>query len=283
MADSGDRWQRRYVRERKARFEAESIAERAIADLQDANSILDHRVAERTSELETALARLTEADSIKSTFVRGLAHAMSTPLHAVNGMVEFIESETDDEAIRDSARQASEAAQRLNRALRTLLEFAAISHGEMSTTAQVLSIGEYADSVSSRWQLAAARAGLLLVVEVRPDPQTRIVADEARLDQIVDALLDNAVKFGHGEILVKLTWVAEPESHLQIEVSDLGPGVPDELGDQIFEAFVRDTNTPQGFGVGLTLGRAVAEALGGSLEMAETPVGARFVAIVPLA
>ena len=283
MVDERSRWQRRYARERAARFEAEQIAERAIADLQQANAALDQRVVDRTEALEAALFRLTEADTAKSTFVHGLAHEMSTPLHAIAGLVEFIEAESNITSVKTSARQAGDAAQRLNRALRTLLEFAAISHNEMPTTEQALPMDTYADTLSARWQRPAARAGMLLIVEVGPDPKAIMNVDPARLDQIVNALLDNGVKFGSGELLLSLNQVAEPAPHLRIEVSDQGQGVPQDLRDKVFESFVRDRHATEGFGVGLTLARAVAEGLGGSLELSESTVGAHFVALVPLA
>lgn len=282
MADAGT-YRRRYERENSARLQAEQIAEAAIADLVAANSALDERVRKRTAELQAALERVEAADVLKSTFVRGLAHEMSTPLHAIQGLVELVEERTADDDIRSSAKLAAEAATRLNLALRTLLEFAALTSGDVETTRAPVRLGTYADRAIARWRLPAARGGLLLVSEVLPDPSTIVDVDEARVDQIVDALVDNAVRFGRTPIELRFERVGGDHRRLEIEVTDAGPGIPAAMQDRIFEAFERGDDTTEGFGVGLTLAQAIAELLGGRLELRSTNgTGAAFLVEIPL-
>lgn len=281
MTDDVDRLHRRAERERSARLQAERIAEQAIADLTEANRGLDEVVERRTADLEQALARLAAADEVKTTFLRGVAHEMSTPLHAVRGLLELIAETEDPTVVRASAKEAGFAAERLHDALRTLVEFAAVSGGTMTTEPETLTLGEYADAVAGRRRLGAARRGLLLVAEVSPDPGVEITIDPVRVDQIVDALVDNAVRFGRTRVDVE---ARADGATLTIVVTDDGPGPPADLGDDIFDAFTRGDRSHEGFGVGLTLARVVAEAMGGSL--AHRPAGeagGRFVAEIPLA
>lgn len=278
-----DAYRRRYERERSARLQAEAIAETAIADLTASNEVLDRRVRERTAELEVTLERLEATDLLKSTFVRGLAHEMSSPLHAIHGLVELVDERTDDLEIQASAKLAAQAATRLNQALRTLLEFAALTAGDVETTRSDVRLGSYADRVVDRWRLPAARSGLLLVSEVKPDPSVLVDVDEARLDQIVDALIDNAIRFGQTPVSLrfeKITSGAAP--CLEIEVSDSGPGIAEEVRERIFEAFERGRDATEGFGVGLTLARAIAELLGGTLELESDTDGSSFLVRIPL-
>ena len=282
MTDDDQSYRRRYERERSARLQAEAIAERAIADLTASNEALDRRVRERTAELEVALERLETTDLLKSTFVRGLAHEMSSPLHAIHGLVELVDERTDDLEIQASAKLAAQAATRLNHALRTLLEFAALTAGDVETTRADVRLGAYADRVVDRWRLPAARSGLLLVSEVKPDPSVLVDVDEARLDQIVDALIDNAIRFGRTPVSLRFEHVAGPEPRLDIEVSDSGPGIPEEMQDRIFEAFERGRDATEGFGVGLTLARAIAELLDGRLDLDSDSSGSTFLVQIPL-
>ncbi len=282
MADA-DGYRRRYERERNARRQAEQIAESAIADLVAANAALDERVSQRTAELQAALGRLEAADVLKSTFVRGLAHEMSTPLHAIQGLVELIDERSTNAEVRSSAKHAAQAATRLNHALRTLLEFAALTSGDVDTTRSSLCLGDYVDRVVERWRLPAARGGLLLVSEVRPDPSVLVDVDAARLDQIVDALVDNAIRFGRTPIGLRFERIDGHRPRLQIEVSDAGPGIPDAMRDRIFGAFERGEDSTEGFGVGLTLARAIAELLGGGIELRSgDSQGATFAVDIPL-
>lgn len=279
MSDA-ERLRRRYQREHDARLQAEAIAERAIADLYATNQELDARVAERTRELEMALERARSTDAVRAAFIRGLAHEMSTPLHAVSGLAELLQDGGDEPAVQRMANDLHAAASRLNLALRTLLEFAAISGGDFETAIGEFRIGEYLDTVIDRWRLRAARAGMLLVGQAMPEPQATVHADSARLDQILDALLDNAIRHGNVQVTIDLT---RDDAILQLAVGDDGPGVPAARRDAIFAAFARgDGPASDGVGVGLTLARAVAEALGGTLELADTAAGARFVARLPL-
>ena len=282
MADDADRYRRRYERERSARLQAERIAEGAIAALSASNRELDARVHERTAELEVALERASRTDQVKSAFLQGLAHEMSTPMHAVRGFVELVSTRTDDDQIRRAAAQADAAATRLHSALRTLLGFAAATAGDVSVDPRPVRLGDYADAVADRWRLPAARAGMLLETDIAPDPGTLVVVDPDRLDQIVDALLDNAVRFGTGQI--ELTVRADTDAGcLRLSVIDGGAGVPDDIRDSAFDAFVRGDNATDGFGVGLTLARAVAGALGGTVELDLDAPGGRVDVVVPIA
>lgn len=282
MTDDDRSYRRRYERERRARLEAESIAETAIADLTASNEALDRRVRERTAELEVALERLEATDLLKSTFVRGLAHEMSSPLHAIHGLVELVDERTDDLEIQASAKLAAQAATRLNQALRTLLEFAALTAGDVETTRSDVRLGSYADRVVDRWRLPAARSGLLLVSEVKPDPSVLVAVDEARLDQIVDALIDNATRFGRTPVSLRFEKVSGGAPRLEIEVSDSGPGIAEDLHERIFDAFERGRDATEGFGVGLTLARAIAELLGGTLELESDATGSSFLVRIPV-
>lgn len=276
-------WERRYRRERQARLEAEEIAETAIAELHASNRDLDRQVAERTEQLASALARTAAADEAKATFLHGLAHELSTPLHAVAGLVELIRERSVVDEVVTTAQQVEQAADRLNRTLRTLVEFSAAMGGDLEVHPTEVSVGDLADQVMERWRRRAAQRGTLVVAEARPSPLTRVRVDTARLEQVVDPLVDNALVHGSGRVGVEIEAGAPPAAVLRVRVGDEGPGVAAGLRAQVFDPFVRGgSEEGSGLGIGLTLAGAVATALGGSLVLLDREPASVFEAELPI-
>jgi signal transduction histidine kinase len=110
------------------------------------------------------------------------------------------------------------------------------------------------------------------------------------LTQVVLILLDNALKFtpSGGTVDLRLAGAARAAggSGVLMRVTDSGPGVPPEERELIFERFKRgrDTAGQAGFGLGLAIGRELAERMGGELELdASFGPGARFTLTLPVA
>jgi two-component system sensor histidine kinase MprB len=102
-------------------------------------------------------------------------------------------------------------------------------------------------------------------VRVTCPPDQRELADPKLLKQALNLLVDNAMKYGGNAELT-----ARPG---EITVRDHGPGVPPELGDRVFERFVRGNSNTPGMGLGLPLVRSLVTAIGGSVELVTPPDG----------
>ncbi len=116
------------------------------------------------------------------------------------------------------------------------------------------------------------------------DPLPRIMADRQRLEQVLSILLDNAVSYSpeDGEITIKaditrgLSRLSTGISALTIEVSDRGPGIPDDLKLHIFDRFYRgdaSRNDKKHFGLGLSIAKELVELHGGSIKVLDNPGG----------
>ena len=111
-----------------------------------------------------------------------------------------------------------------------------------------------------------------------------VLADPPRLRQIIEHLVENAVKYAPPDSTITIDCLLD-EGVAQLRVSDEGPGIPVEWRDRIFEPYARrDTHTARGSGIGLYAARRIVESMGGRLwcEPAE-PAGARFVVALPAA
>jgi signal transduction histidine kinase len=109
-----------------------------------------------------------------------------------------------------------------------------------------------------------------------------VLADPARLRQVLEHLLENAVKYAPPDTRVELDWTLV-EGVVRIAVSDEGPGIPPEWRERIFEPYSRrETMTARGSGIGLYAARRLAESMKGRLWCEPAPGGgARFVLALP--
>jgi signal transduction histidine kinase len=188
VTDEVERLQRRLDRERAARLEAEAIAERGIRELWEANSRLDRAVAERTAELEAALDTATAArDAVASLFGR-VAHELTTPLHAIAGLLELIDGRPLDADSRESLSMARLAAKRAEVSLAVVLELAGA--GALPAPLDLRSPASVADEAVSRWLWVSNRRSVLLVADAPTEPaegRWRVVA--ALADLLLEAAL----------------------------------------------------------------------------------------------
>ncbi len=265
--DAGERLarlERRLVRERAAREEAERIAESGMRDLWHVNRDLEARVAERTAELERSLRAATMAAQAKERFLAELGHELTTPLHAVLGLLELIDPSTlgadDRERLAEVRRHSSD----LSGLLRGLVELAG-AEGEPSLDDVVeRDASAWLDEVVESWTRPAAGRGQLLVPSVTA-PSEPIRLDWRRLRRIVDAVLANVtVHAAPGSVSIDL--VVEPQ-RVALRIEDSGPGMSeDELGTAR-EPFVGHGATA-GVGIGLSFAHRLAVSGGGSLGLA---------------
>jgi signal transduction histidine kinase len=110
--------------------------------------------------------------------------------------------------------------------------------------------------------------------------------DPGAVARIVRILLDNALRFAPGGEAIRVEAAYHGE-RATVDVADRGPGVPPEEREVIFQRFRRGSSTggEEGFGLGLAIGRELAERLGGRLDLADEgagDTGARFVLSLPI-
>ena len=117
-----------------------------------------------------------------------------------------------------------------------------------------------------------------------PTRPMAVLADPARLRQVLEHLLENAVKYAPPDTGIELDWELV-EGVARIGITDEGPGIPPEWRERIFEPYARrETNTARGSGIGLYAARRLAESMDGRLWCEPAPSGgARFVLALPAA
>ncbi len=263
--------------------------------MQALNRALNARVAQRTRELELALAgeqlarkEAEAANRIKSELFARLSHEFRTPLHAVSGYLEILQQNIhgglNDEQRKDVER-IHQAQEHLLALVNMILDFAKLEGGPIELSMAEIPIEETLCVAESLVAPQFAKKGVSY--SQRPGDQSlSVFADREKVQQIIVNLLANAVKFTPAGGSVELEWRVEDEI-LLVRVRDTGAGIPDDKVEQIFEPFVQlrapGSLPAGGTGLGLPISRDLARAMGGDVTATSAlGVGSVFTLTLPL-
>lgn len=204
--------------------------------------------------LEATAQRLGALLQRERAFSADVSHQLRTPLTSLLLALESALSHPHADApqLRDAAGRALRRAEQLRDTVEDLRQLA---RGTPPTSGP-LDLTELLDGLQERWHATFAAHGRRLLLPTAP-PTPDVAASAPAIRQILDILLDNALAHGTGTTAVA---VVDAGTAVSIEVSDEGPGLPDDPE----QAFVRRTDG-SGHGIGLPLARALAEAEGGRL------------------
>jgi signal transduction histidine kinase len=242
------------------------------------------------SEAEARVEALKAIDEARSELIALVTHELRTPLAVVRAYADLLAEEPPlrGRESRDLARRETRAAwhratleqiERLDRLVDSILaSVRVVPEGPASVTPVDLG-ALVAEVVSSLHPILDRHR-----VEVIPSVRLHGLADPPRLRQILEHLVENAVKYAPPDTAISIEWGLH-EGVVQLGVSDEGPGIPDEWRERIFEPYARrDTHTARGSGIGLYAAKRLGESMGARLwcEPAR-PHGARFVVALPAA
>jgi two-component system sensor histidine kinase VicK len=237
------------------------------------------RNAQLFARVEAQNTQLLELDAAKDDFLRGVSHNLQTPLTSIRAYAHQIQVDLGDEPDRRLGIIA-EQTDRLSRMVRQLLTVTRLESGALHPRSEVLSL---ASKVRRTWEALAA-GDIPFSIQDRSEGWLA-VADGDQLDQVLWALLDNAVKYGNRSPIVAEI-VAEPgPNRLRLTISDMGSGVADADRARLFGRFIRgeSTGADEGSGLGLYVSRELCRAMGGDLvlEPAARDRGAAFSVFLP--
>jgi len=224
---------------------------------------------------QNARARALEAtDRLRTALLNSVSHDLRTPLASVMASVASLL----DPEVRWPADQRHEflctidrEARRLNRLVTNLLDLSRIEAGAVGPKLVDTWLSEVVGPAVRRARVAASRQ--VIDVDV-PDSLPSVLVDPVRLDQVLTNLLDNARRYA-GEGLVQVIG-RRVDGHVELRVSDHGPGIPEAERERIFSQFYRMERagpSGSGTGLGLSICRGLVEAMGGSLWVEAAPGG----------
>ena len=231
---------------------------------------------DEVGDLGRAFARMQEElrrqEAARRSFVATASHELRTPLTMLQGTMELLE-----EDLRDGRVDIEDAQLQVARARRELLRLSSLA-GELldlsrldasvPLRSEAVELGELVRAVAAEFELRAQERRAVLDV-VPPAGACWSRGDPDAVARVVRILLDNALRYGPAGEPIRLTSGCS-DGRAHVEVADRGPGVHPAEREQIFERFQRGRTAggEAGFGLGLAIGRELAERMGGSLALA---------------
>ena len=268
------------VRKDGAEFPAEASVSRLAADdgmiytviLRDISARLAHE-----RELRQAKEAAEAAMRSKSMFLANMSHELRTPLNAVIGMTSLLLDSGIDTAQRDCAETIRSSSEVLLATINDILDYSKIDLDKLEIEQRPFDLRRCIEESLDLLAPAAAEKGINLAYELADGAPAALAGDATRLRQVLVNLLSNAIKFTHhGEVLVTASALASGSGHeATFAVRDSGIGIAAERLPELFESFTQaDASTTRkygGTGLGLTIGKRLAEAMGGRMWVDSAP------------
>jgi signal transduction histidine kinase len=226
--------------------------------------------ARRRAEAATVLARMAEErrDSLEREreFLRDTSHAIRTPVTIARGHLELLEPELDDPVAREDVAVVLHQLERMSTLGARLLALARLDDG---LTTQPVDLSGLLDHLSQNWAASTPRQWVVQVPS-----GVRVRADASWLEDAVDAIMENAVRFTGPRDMVRVT-LRDEGAEAVIQVADSGPGIAPADLPHVFDRYWHRTppDGTTGSGLGLSMVKAVAHAHGGWARAGDAPEG----------
>jgi signal transduction histidine kinase len=247
-------------------------------ELGDLNAHLEERVAQRTRELEASNRELVLATERKSRFMANLAHELRTPLNSVIGFSEALRDGLLGELTEKQLRYVENIVTGGRHILEMsggILDLAKIEAGSVEVRLEPLDVAQALHEIVTITEPQAARKGLTVKVALGGlDGRRAYVADRGKFKQVLYNLVSNAIKFSPRGTAIEVA-AHTRNDHLEVRVSDHGPGVPEAAREEIFEEFrqLEPDEAAGGSGLGLSISRKLVELHGGRIRVSDTDGG----------
>jgi signal transduction histidine kinase len=234
-----------------------------------------------TERFRGMVAKLSEAERLKRSFLMSVSHELRTPLTAIRGHVEALREGivTDPEHVTASLEIIAAETDRLERLVGDVLDLAKLQAHRFTVRHEEVDMARVVDQAYGAFTEEARRREIDYRVAAE-DEAPVIVSDGDRVLQVISNLLSNAFRWTPDGGRIDLELQAE-NGAVKVDVVDSGPGIPPEHMERIFQAFI--SHDVDGTGLGLPIARELAFALGGRIELESEPgSGSRFRLVLPV-
>lgn len=244
----------------------------------------DVRKGKRYREhLEEAKADTERLMAQRERLLLTITHDIKAPAASISGFIELLRERVNDEKASSYLRNIQNSARHLLRLVKALLDYHRLENGSVEIQEASFSPSRLLESCAEEMRPMARERGLELTCDTRGCPRRLFLGDAFRIRQILDNLLNNALKYtteGGVTLKGKVT-----NGYLRIEVTDTGKGMTPEESRRVFQAFTRLPNAQgeEGVGLGLSITKELTRLLNGAIYLtSQKGKGTTFVVTLPV-
>ena len=233
--------------------------------------------------LNEALRKARHSDELKSIFLANMSHEIRTPLNAIVGfssLLAYGDSDLTKDDIVEFTSLIEKNSQLLMVLISDILDLSKIESNTMEFNFCSISLHRVLNEIGSA-QRMNMRKGVELLLDL-PGQEVTIYTDPTRMSQVINNLVNNAIKFT-SEGNIRIGYRPVSSESVRIFVEDTGTGMAKEVIEHIFDRFYKGDAFKQGTGLGLAICRTIIERFKGKIKVVSTPgKGTRFTIILPL-
>ena len=235
---------------------------------------LDQVLQEKNVELESARSVAEKANLAKSDFLSSMSHELRSPLNAILGFAQLMESDTPPPtpAQKESIAQILQAGWHLLTLIDDILDLAKVEAKQVPLSREPVSLAEVMVECQGMIEPQAQQRGIRLVFPGFDAP-CFVLADRTRVKQVLINLLSNAIKYSQPKGTVEVKCTGRAPERIRVSVRDTGAGLSPEQLAQLFQAFNRlgqEAGVEEGTGIGLVVAKRLVELMGGVIGVDST-------------
>ncbi len=242
-------------------------AEQAVIDL---NASLEQKVKDRTYALE-------KASFAKTDFLARMSHEIRNPINTINLSSYMLTREPLTEEQQNVVDRIVRSSKSLLAIVNEILDFSKIEAGQIDLDELPVNLTELLKNISDTQRMMATEKGLHFHAEIPEDLLSRVLCDAIRIEQILNNLISNAIKFtSEGDVWLRVQVTREDQGEVSVyfEVADTGIGIPSEIIPRLGSPFTQADRTVSrqfgGTGLGLSIAKKLIQLMKGDLEIQST-------------
>ena len=244
----------------------------------------------QTKELQETAKKLTYHDKLQKEFIDIAAHEFRTPIQSVLGYSEMIHANLKnfDQYFEKIIRNA----RRLEKLTEDILDVSRIEGNNLQLSKSNFDLNRTIQQVIEDYKKEAANKNVKIILDFKKNVPTTIYADEARLQQVINNLLSNAINFTNNGTVIITAYKAQVDTNVEmgqhdeesivVEIKDTGSGINPEMLPRLFEKFA--TRSGSGTGLGLYISKSIVDSHGGKIWAYNNKdgIGATFTFTLPI-
>jgi CheY-like chemotaxis protein len=221
-----------------------------------------------------ALQRAEDMNQIKSSFLSNISHELRTPLNLIMGVATSLQQNKEEEDLEEKCKLILSSSKNLLGYIEDILDFTVIEKGNQELKETSFDLPSTLEKVIKIQRAKAEAKNLDFNLAIPNGLPSRIVGDKGKMVQILNHLLDNAIKFtNHGSVEIKVNAKQKGKDGVQLdfEIKDTGIGISKEKMSTIFESFTKksfmDKREFSGLGLGLYIVKTYVDLQGGTIDI----------------